>query len=122
MKKIDRSKLLPNKGYVWQEVMDADYLDHLIAYALMYGATWHDERPNKRQLIGKVHEQNAPSWSRDKKPVVLIDAVAMDYHSSCITYWVQIINYDEFLTTIETERKDYEQWEKGNTRVGRNDR
>lgn len=103
MDKLDRSKLLPNGGNVWQRCVDTEYVELLIASTLMhgapYGAKWcASTQGNRRTLSCPLFRYDGDDIARED--ILMEENIFPKSGGVTHEWWIQIVNYDRMVDFI----------------------
>ena len=111
MQPLDNKQLLPNQGNVWREPTTLEYLDLVIADALMHGAKWS----SARQRYPKSHIVSPPHIGGVIKTLRFIVGESVPFNTQdyywaagveksqadgVVTWYIHTVNHNEMVNYI----------------------
>ena len=103
MQPLDNKQLLPNQGNVWREPKTLEYLELVIADALMHGAKWSGVSDKKRigtiKTLRVIVGESVPLNTQDFYWAAGVEK-SQDHTTGEHTWWIHIVNHNEMINYI----------------------
>ena len=110
MQPLDHKQLLPNKGNVWREPKTLEYLELVIADALMHGAKWSsaasiDSPSGIKITIGKIKSLRViapirPALTYTRGYYFTSGIEKTRDKTGAVTWYIHTVNHNEMVNYI----------------------